>query len=124
MAVIGSICPVEPGRMRNSWYPRQKAEYMTVPTSQGLKPQSIIAERDFTFGMKSTEEQSPKKTLEKERVVEVQTKLLPVCVFWHYIDALWRLTAYVATTSLRNHREVNTLKSHVLQNSYYKCPRA
>lgn len=78
---VGSICPVEPGRMRNTWYPRQKAEYMTASTLQGLKPQSLVAERDFTFGMKPKEEPAPKeKAPEKERVVEVQTKLLPVCI--------------------------------------------
>ena len=95
MAVIGSICPVEPGRMRNSWYPRQKAAYMTESTSQGLKPQSIVAERDFTFGMKpKEEEQSPEQNApKKERAVEVQTKLLSVCVFLRLLEVLRRLTA-------------------------------
>ncbi|CAF9942233.1 hypothetical protein IMSHALPRED_003427 [Imshaugia aleurites] len=73
----GSICPVEPGRMRNTWYPRQKAEYMTTSTIQGLKPQNLVAERDFTFGMKPKEEPIPqRKASEKERVVEIQTRLL------------------------------------------------
>lgn len=64
--------------MRNTWYPRQWAEYMTATTLQGLKPQSLVAERDFTFGMKPKEEPAPKmKAPEMERVVEVQTKLLP-----------------------------------------------
>lgn len=77
--VIGSICPVEPGRMRNTWYPRQKAEYMTASKLQGLKPQSLVAERDFAFGIKPKEEPAPKKKApEKEKVIEVQTKLLPV----------------------------------------------
>ena len=67
--------------MRNSWYPRHKAEYMTGPTYRGLKPQKIAAERDFTFGMEPKEEPSVKeKTPEKGRPVEVQTKLLPVCL--------------------------------------------
>ena len=87
MVVIGSICPVEPGRMRNSWYPKQRAAYMTGSLSQGLKPQSVVAERDFTFGMKSKEEQVPKEQVPvKERPVEVQTKLLPVLVFWHLFE--------------------------------------
>ena len=98
MANIGSICPVEPGRMRNSWYPRQKAAYMTESMAQGLKPQSIVAERDFTFGMKPKEEQSPEQSPEqnapkKERAVEVQTKLLSVCAFLRSLEALRRLTA-------------------------------
>ena len=54
---------------------------MTVPTSQGLKPQHIVAERDFTFGLEPKEEKSPKEDLETERVVEVQTQLLTVDVF-------------------------------------------
>ena len=80
--------------MRNSWYPRQKAAYMTESMAQGLKPQSIVAERDFTFGMKPKEEQSPKQNApKKERAVEVQTKLLSVCVFLRSLEALRRLTA-------------------------------
>ena len=69
--------------MRNSWFPRHKAEYMTVQTSQGLKPQRIVAERDFTFGLQPEEEESPKKDLEKEKVIEVHTQLLTVDLFWH-----------------------------------------
>ena len=76
--LTGSICPVEPGRMRNAWYPKQKAEYMTVSTLQGLKPQSIVAERDFAFGRKPKEESAQKKAPEEESIVNVQTQLLPV----------------------------------------------
>ena len=81
---IGSIRPVEPGRMRNSWYPRQKAEYMTEPTPEGLNPQKIVTERDATFGIKPKEERKeepgPKKIPEREEVAQIQTRLLPVCV--------------------------------------------
>ena len=56
---------------------------MTESMLQGLKPQSLVAERDFTFGMMPTEESNLKNTLEKEKVVEVQTKLLPVCLLGH-----------------------------------------
>ena len=79
--------------MRNSWYPRQKAEYMTEVTSPGSKPQKIVAERDFTFGMKPEEETIPKENApEKKRPVEVQTKLLPVCVFRQFSEVILRLT--------------------------------
>ena len=68
--------------MRNSWYPRHKAEYMTGSTYEGSKPQKIAAERDFTFDMEPKEEPSAnEKVSEEERLVEVQTKLVPVCVF-------------------------------------------
>ena len=40
--------------MRNAWYPRQQAEY--VSTLRDLNPKEIVAERDFTFMM-----QDPKK---------------------------------------------------------------
>lgn len=50
---------------------------MTTSKLQGLKPQSLVAERDFTFGMEPKEEPAPKEKMpEKERVVEVQTNLL------------------------------------------------
>ena len=107
--------------MRNSWYPRQKAKYMTEPTSDGLKPQKIVAERDFTFGMKQEEPKEkplPMKPKEIDRPVEVQTKLLPVCVFWQNLEAERRLTMYKATTSFRNLRDVPAPESHLLQNSY------
>lgn len=105
--------------MRNTWYPRQWAEYMTATTLQGLKPQSLVAERDFTFGMKPKEEPAPKmKAPEMERVVEVQTKLLPVRVFYIYSVPLRRLTVKTAATSFRNHRDVLAPKSHLLQNSH------
>ncbi|KAL6718962.1 Fructose-bisphosphate aldolase 1 [Lecanora helva] len=71
----GSITPVEPGRMRNTWYPRQKAEYVTAASLEGVKPQDLVAERDFTFGVKKKDVEAP-KIVEKEKPVEVQTKLL------------------------------------------------
>lgn len=71
----GSMTPVEPGRMRNTWYPRQKAAYVTM--ARGIKPQTLTAERDFTFGMKPKEQPAPEKT-EVEKPVDVQPKLLMV----------------------------------------------
>lgn len=80
---------------------------MTASTLQGLKPQNLVAERDFTFGMKSKEEPAPKiKAAEKERAVEVQTKLLPVRVPQNFSMPLQRLTMRAATTSSRNNRGV------------------
>jgi len=73
----GSITPVEPGRMRNTWYPRQKAAYVTMSTLQGMKPQNLAAERDFTFGVKPKGESKP-RSVEEEKPVEVQPKLLLV----------------------------------------------
>ena len=78
--LAGSITPVEPGRMRNTWYPQQKAEYVTASKLQGLKPQKLEAVRDFTFGMSEPETESePASTLE-ETVPSIltATRLLPV----------------------------------------------
>lgn len=92
---------------------------MTASTLQGLKPQSLVAERDFTFGMKPKEELAPKKQApEKEMVVEVQTKLLPVRVFYNYPGPQRRLMMKAATTSLRNHRSALAPESHILQDSH------
>lgn len=78
--LTGSITPVEPGRMRNTWYPRQKAQYMTASMLEGVKPKEVKAERDFTFGVNPKVEETPKpdKKEKKDHPVEVQTKLLPV----------------------------------------------
>lgn len=92
---------------------------MTASKLQGLKPQSIVAERDFNFGIKSKEEPDPKKKApEKERVAEIQTKLLPVRVPCSYSGPLRRLTMNAATTSFRNHRGVLAPEPHILQDSH------
>lgn len=82
-AITDSITPVEPGRMRNSWYPRQKAEYVTAATLQGTKPQAVVAERDFTFGIKAKKDEAPEalreeKPAEMNPKFELPSKLLPV----------------------------------------------
>lgn len=97
---------------------------MTESMLQGLKSQNLVAERDFTFGIIPEEDSSPKKnTPEKEKVVEVQTKLLPVCLSVHLFKRLWRLTTDLATTSLRNPRDSLAAKYYILQDSN-NCPRA
>ena len=82
MVVVGSITPVAPGRMRNEWYPRQKAEYVTMASLQGVKPQAVVAERDFKFktNIKDdvVEESEPKFAPEK-----VEPKLISVNTISH-----------------------------------------
>ena len=70
----GSLTPVEPGRMRNYWFPKQKAEYVTAASLQGVKLQSLVAERDFTFDLQSEEKIQP-----EEQPIEIQTNFLHVC---------------------------------------------
>ena len=94
---------------------------MTASKLQGLKPQSLVAERDFLFGMKPKEEPTPKnKAPEKEKAVEVQTELLPVRVSYSFSGLLRRLTTKAATTSLSNYRGFLTVKFSILQDSH-KC---
>lgn len=75
----GSITPVEPGRMRNTWYPQQKAEYVTASKLQGLKPQKLEAVRDFTFGMGKPEAEPVPASTQAETVPPTLTvtRLLP-----------------------------------------------
>lgn len=93
---------------------------MTASTLQGIKPQSLVAERDFTFGMELKKEETPrrKRVPEKGRAVDVQTQLLPVRVFYHVLEALRRLTEHSATTSFRNHRAGLAPELHILQDSH------
>ena len=78
--LAGSITPVEPGRMRNTWYPQQKAEYVTASRIQGLKPQKLEAVRDFTFGMSEPETEPESASTQEETVPSTltATRLLPV----------------------------------------------
>ncbi|KAK0672786.1 hypothetical protein QBC41DRAFT_312728 [Cercophora samala] len=93
-----AIFRVERGRMRNEWYPRRLAEYMTVARFKqlGLSPKTDVGERDPTFvDMKALEQQLPalepsapvvkpqqdakpvKKVLKPERVRELLSRLIP-----------------------------------------------
>lgn len=46
---IGAIVPIAPGRMRNDWFPRGKAEYVNDATLRQMKSQNIVFQRDFGF---------------------------------------------------------------------------
>ena len=66
--------------MRNTWYPQQKAEYVTASKVQGLKPQKLEAVRDFTFGMSKPEVEPVPTSTQAETVPPILTitRLLPV----------------------------------------------
>ena len=66
--------------MRNTWYPQQKAEYVTASKLQGLKPQKLEAVRDFTFGMSNPEVEAVPASTQAETVPSplTVTRLLPV----------------------------------------------
>jgi hypothetical protein len=48
--LVGSIIPISPGRMRNDFYPREKAEYMTTAQLREAGLRDVDMERDSTFG--------------------------------------------------------------------------
>ncbi|KAK3620305.1 hypothetical protein LTR56_023468 [Elasticomyces elasticus] len=45
----GSIVPISPGLMRNNWFPRRVAEYMTLPEQRSLRQKGLPIERDFDY---------------------------------------------------------------------------
>ena len=59
---IGSIVPITPGVMRNIWYPREMATYVTISRLQELGGKDITAERDPLFGSNKQ-----RKAAERER---------------------------------------------------------
>ena len=70
--------PVATGRMRNDWYPRRKADYMTDAQLRNSSLRDVPAERDFNFrpdlrGMQQVEEEADNST-----VIDLQSQLLAV----------------------------------------------
>lgn len=112
---IGSITPVEPGRMRNAWYPRQRAAYMTAARLEGIKPQAVVAERDFTFGVTQAKQGEAPKIVQTAKPVEAQTKLLPVNTT-SYQNAVHGLNLDIGRESVRNHGIFPAEPYHLLQN--------
>jgi hypothetical protein len=49
MVLLGAIIPLPRGLMRNLWYPRGKAEYMTRSQLKELNFKVSAVERDVTF---------------------------------------------------------------------------
>ncbi|KAI9851913.1 MAG: hypothetical protein M1838_002350 [Thelocarpon superellum] len=69
----GSLIPVPPGRMRNDWYPKGLAEYLTPVERRDLRKQHVAVARDVTF-------QNPtfpvEVMVEQQKVVNLETALL------------------------------------------------
>lgn len=47
----GALVPVPRGQMRNEWFPRGIAEYVTAPELKTLRVNKVAMERDYGFGM-------------------------------------------------------------------------
>ena len=48
---IGAIVPIPRGQMRNDWFPRGIAAYVTLPELKTLRLKNTAMERDFEFGI-------------------------------------------------------------------------
>jgi hypothetical protein len=49
----GALVPVPRGQMRNEWFPRGIAEYVTAPELKTLRINKVAMERDYGFGLQS-----------------------------------------------------------------------
>ena len=49
-AILGAVIPVAPGRMRNIFYPRGLAAYVTGKELRDLREREVPIERDLAFG--------------------------------------------------------------------------
>ena len=75
--MVGAIIPITAGRMRNEFYPRKMAEYVTAAQLRKLGLQDAALERDPTFGISQQQipSQQPKET---EAPITVAIDLLKV----------------------------------------------
>lgn len=84
LTIPGSVVPIAPGRMRNIFYPRKTAAYLTQDLLRDLKKREVVMERDFTFGMKNLENEGSSDNKDaidvhdRTRSVNIQINLLPV----------------------------------------------
>ncbi|KAF2236883.1 hypothetical protein EV356DRAFT_54580 [Viridothelium virens] len=62
----GSIVPISGGRMRNDWFPRGIAEYLTQVEIKDLRLKSVPIERDYAFISTKHSEQQREERLQQE----------------------------------------------------------
>lgn len=75
--MAGAIIPITAGRMRNEFYPRKMAEYITAAQLRELGLQDAALERDPTFGI--TQQQiASQKPREPGAPITVAVDLLKV----------------------------------------------
>ncbi|KAI9698618.1 MAG: hypothetical protein M1820_007417 [Bogoriella megaspora] len=67
----GSIVPISSGRMRNDWYPRGVADYLTQTETKDLKLKNVPIERDYAFiSSKHSEQQRIQREKEEAEALE------------------------------------------------------
>ncbi|KAI9661036.1 MAG: hypothetical protein M1821_009363 [Bathelium mastoideum] len=62
----GSIVPISTGRMRNDWFPRGVADYLTQAEVKDLRLKNTPIERDYAFVSAKHSEQQRQERLEHE----------------------------------------------------------
>ncbi|KAG0649726.1 hypothetical protein D0Z07_3901 [Hyphodiscus hymeniophilus] len=70
----GSIVPVPPGTMRNTWFPRKMAEYQTLAQLKGLG--DVVIERDSTFSPRESKRLGQEKR-EVQDARKVESIMVP-----------------------------------------------
>ncbi len=76
---VGAIVPVAAGRMRNEWYPRRKADYMTDAHIRNSKLRDVSVERDFNFRPDLRGANPEPDVPDSGSVIDMQSQLLAVC---------------------------------------------
>lgn len=71
--------PVAAGRMRNDWYPRRKADYMTNAHLRDTRVRDAPAERDFNFRPDLRGANPEPEEIDNGSVIDLQSQLLAVC---------------------------------------------
>lgn len=56
--MLGAIVPISMGQMRNDWFPRRVAEYVTMPELKTLRLNNVAMERNFDYGTSSLAQQA------------------------------------------------------------------
>jgi len=88
--MIGAIIPITAGRMRNEFYPRKMAEYVTTAQIRELGLQDVVLERDSTFGI-AQYPVPPQEVREPEAPIAVAVDLLKVSALLPSCGSISRL---------------------------------
>ncbi|RFU33080.1 hypothetical protein B7463_g3240, partial [Scytalidium lignicola] len=106
----GTILPVAPGRMRNDWYPKSMAEYMTAPQLQELGLENVVSERDSTF-MPGIMKQTKTEKIVEEKPAQIDLDLLSP-------EHMMRILSNAIPTNLEFYRKpIAVAQSPVLKHS-------
>jgi hypothetical protein len=79
--LVGSIISISPGRMRNDFYPKDKAEYMTTAQLRETGLRDADMERDSTFGTsKRRIAAQESKSINNSIAIPTATSTIPIAV--------------------------------------------